>query len=131
MAKVAPMTEQFQHFPEEMRESFWGEMYGKTKQLWQQWLAAESERERSRYCGRGWYERSAQEREYRNGYYERDFVTRFGTIRLRVALQSGPRILTAGAGGFQRRAAEVALLIREAFLRGISTRQVGLQWWPP
>jgi len=27
--------------------------------------------------------------------------------------------------GFQRRAEEVALLIREGFLRGISTRQVG------
>ena len=23
--------------------------------------------------------------DYRNGYYERDFVTRFGTLRLRIA----------------------------------------------
>jgi putative transposase len=33
--------------------------------------------------------------------------------------------LPCGLEGFQRRAEEVALLIREAFLRGISTRQVG------
>ena len=33
--------------------------------------------------------------------------------------------MPAGLRRFQRRADEVALLIREAFLRGISTRQVG------
>ncbi|MGC2694390.1 MAG: transposase, partial [Candidatus Angelobacter sp.] len=33
--------------------------------------------------------------------------------------------LPPGLEKFQRRAEEVALLIREAFLRGISTRQVG------
>jgi transposase-like protein len=27
----------------------------------------------------------AEDREYRNGYYERDFVTRLGTIWLRIA----------------------------------------------
>jgi len=31
------------------------------------------------------YQRSDGEREYRNGFYERDYVTRFGTIRLRIA----------------------------------------------
>ena len=44
---------------------------------------AESLRERDRYCGLGWHERSSDaERDYRNGFYERDYVTCFGTIRL-------------------------------------------------
>jgi putative transposase len=125
MKKVAPITEQFQHFLEEMQESFWGDLYGKTKQLWQRWLEEESERERKRYCGTGWYEHSQQRREYRNGHYERDFVTRFGTIRVRVARSRRKAFLPRAIQPFQRRAAEVAMLIREAFLRGISTRQVG------
>ena len=62
---------------------------------------------------------------YRNGYYERDFVTRLGTIRLRIARTRGKSFLPRALEPFQRRAEDVAMLIREAFLRGISTRQVG------
>ena len=72
------------------------------------------------------YERNeAQRRAYRNGYYERDFVTVLGTLRLRIARTRGQSFLPLGLDQFQRRAPEVSLLIREAFLRGISTRQVG------
>jgi transposase-like protein len=52
-------------------------------------------------------------------------VTRFGTLRLRIARTRGRAFLPKGLEKFQRRAEEVALLIREAFLRGIRTRQVG------
>jgi transposase-like protein len=52
-------------------------------------------------------------------------VTRCGTIRLRSARTREKSFLPAGLKRFQRRAEEVSLLIREAFLRGISTRQVG------
>jgi len=57
--------------------------------------------------------------------YERDFVTRFGTLRLRIARSRKRGFLPEVRQKFQRRAEEVSLLIREAFLRGISTRQVG------
>jgi transposase-like protein len=62
-------------------------------------------------------------KDYRNGYYTRDFVTRFGTLRLRIARTRKRGFLPAVMKKFQRRAEEVALLIREAFLRGISTRR--------
>src|SRR3972149_9847252 len=62
---------------------------------------------------------------YRKGYCERDLVARFGTLRLRIARRRWRAFLPSGLRGFQRRAEEVTLLIREAFLRGISTRQVG------
>jgi transposase-like protein len=52
-------------------------------------------------------------------------VTRFGTLQLRIARTRKQGFLPAVIKKFQRRAEEVALLIREAFLRGISTRQVG------
>jgi putative transposase len=126
MAKVTPITEQFQHFLQEMKESFWGDLYDRTKQAWKQLFEAESERLRDLYSGWGAYQRSATpQRDYRNGYYERDFVTRFGTLRLRIARTRGKNFLPPGLDKFQRRAPELGLLIREAFLRGISTRQVG------
>jgi putative transposase len=71
------------------------------------------------------YERKEEGgRDYRNGFYERDFVTRLGVLRLKIARTRQKSFLPAMLRGFQRRAEEVMRLIREAFLRGIS-RQVG------
>src|SRR4030088_2601668 len=126
MAKIIPITEHFQHLLAEMKESFWGDLYGQTQRAWQQFFELESERQRDRFSGAGRYERRrGRRRIYRNGYYERDFVTRFGTIRLRIARTREKSFLPVGLRRFQRRGGEVSLLIREAFLRGISTRQVG------
>jgi putative transposase len=126
MAKIIPITEHFQHFLGEMKDSFWGDVYGQTRLVWKQLLEADSERQRDRYAVREAYQRRRHRRQpYRNGYYERDFVTRFGTLRLRVARTRGKSFLPRGIERFQRRADAVAMLIREAFLRGISTRQVG------
>ena len=124
MAKIIPITEHYQHFLQEMKESFWGDVYGETRRLWKELLEADSRRERDRYAVREVYQRRSSRRQpYRNGYYERDFVTRLGTLRLRIARTRGKSFLPRGLERFQRRAAEVSLLIREAFLRGISTRQ--------
>ena len=125
MGNVTPITEQFQHFVKDLKESFWGDLNGKAQAALKGLLEAESQRQRERYLCREAYQRQAQPGEYRNGYYERDFVTRFGTLRLRIARTRGRAFLPPGIGAFQRRAEDVLLLIREAFLRGISTRQVG------
>jgi putative transposase len=126
MAKIIPISEHFQHFLGEMKDSFWGDVYGQTRLAWKRVLEADSERQRDRYAVREAYQRRCSRGQpYRNGYYERDFVTRFGTIRLRVARTRGKSFLARGIERFQRRADAVAMLIREAFLRGISTRQVG------
>jgi putative transposase len=125
MRKVTPITEQFQHFVADLKESFWGDLNGKAQAAMKWLLEQESQRQRDRYLCRDAYERKEQRRGYRNGYYERDYVTRFGTLRVRIARVRGRSFLPAGMRAFQRRAEEVMLLIREAFLRGISTRQVG------
>ena len=126
MRKVTPITEQFQHFVQEVKESFWGDVYGQTKLMWKRFWEGESARERDRYLGCGWHERGEEPgREYRNGFYWRSFETLFGTIRLRIARSRRQGFLPRGIAAFQRRAPELAMLIREAFLRGISTRQVG------
>ncbi len=85
MAKIIPITEHYQHFLAEMKESFWGDVYGGSKLAWKRLLEEDSRWERDRYAVREAYERRRSRRQaYRNGYYERDFVTRLGTIRLRI-----------------------------------------------
>ncbi len=125
MAKIVAISEHFQHFVAELQESFWGDLQARTQQAAQRVFDALSEQERDLYMVSRRYVRSAQRQDYRNGYYERDFVTKFGTLRLRVARTRKRGFLPAVMAKFQRRAEDVTLLIREAFLRGISTRQVG------
>ena len=126
MAKVTSITEHYQHFLRASKESFWGDLYGQTRLAWKGFFELQSERERDRYSGAGRYERDCKQRkDYRNGYYERDFMTRFGTIRLRIARTRTKNFLPPELERFQRRAPELTMLVREAFLRGLSTRQVG------
>jgi hypothetical protein len=47
--KVTPITEQFQHFVADVKESFWGDLYGKRRQAWKQALEEDSEAARARY----------------------------------------------------------------------------------
>jgi putative transposase len=97
MAKITPITEHFQHFRSELKDSFWGDLYDRSQQAWKQLWEAEWERQRDRYSGWGQYERGGRQgRDYRNGYYERDFVTRLGIIRLRIARTRKQNFLPPG-----------------------------------
>ncbi len=76
MAKITPITEHYQRFLADMKESFWGDVYGETRLAWKRFLELDSERQRDRYTVREAYRRRGSRRQpYRNGYYERDFVT--------------------------------------------------------
>jgi len=76
MAKVTEITELFQHFVSELPDSFWGDMYGRTRVAWQQFWNTESLRARDQWMELDPYQRADGEREYRNGFYERDYVRR-------------------------------------------------------
>jgi putative transposase len=125
MATLAPWTEQWQHFSAEVHEQFWGDLTRHTRQSWEDFLGRLSVEARDRYLGVREYERSPERMDARNGFYERDFVTRLGTLRVRVARTRQRAFLPTGLRALDRRAAEVVLLIREAFVRGLSTRAVG------
>lgn len=126
MQTLAPWTEQWQHFTAKVREQFWGDLAQHTRQSWQDLLGRLSIETRDRYLGVREYERSPDRADARNGFYKRDFVTRLGTLRVRVARTRQRAFLPAGLARLERRASGVVLLIREAFLRGLSTRAVGV-----
>src|SRR5207248_8559605 len=85
MAKIIPIDEHFQHFLSELKESFWGDLYGQTRQAWQHFFELQSERQRDRFSGWAPYERRrGKRRDYRNCYYGRDCVVWFGLIILSV-----------------------------------------------
>ncbi len=81
--------------------------------------------ERDHYLQLTYYEHAPQCRlDYRNGYYFRDFLTRLGRLaRVRIP-RTRRGFRSQILPRYQRRQAAVNQLIREAFLRGISTRQV-------
>jgi len=57
VARVAPITEQFQHFVEDLKDSFWGDLCGKTRLAWKKFWEAESERARDSYLKLASHER--------------------------------------------------------------------------
>lgn len=70
MAKGTPATEEFQHFVNNIRESFWGDVYGTTRLAWQKFWEADSARQRDQFAVVDAYERNEDHRrDYRNGYY--------------------------------------------------------------
>lgn len=82
--------------------------------------------ERDRHLELGYYEHAPlSRRDFRNGYYFRDLVTKLGALcRLRVP-RTRKGFRSQILPRYQRREQAVNNLILQAFLRGVSTRQVG------
>ena len=121
-------TERFRGFVQDLKESFFGDLQGQVQQTLKTMLEVDSEQRMEEYLGLRWYERPAGEEERvdsRNGYYERDYATPWGTIRFQVRRTRFRSFLPRMLRAFERRAPEVAELIRQAFLRGMPTRAVG------
>jgi putative transposase len=125
--RVKNTTQRFQMFVQDLQESFWGDFQGRTREMLKKLLESDAEQQRAEYLGLKWHERAqpAERVDYRNGFYERDYVTPVGMVRLRIPRTRERSFLPRWIGRLERRAPEVAELIRQAFLRGISTRQVG------
>lgn len=128
MTRTDYSTEAFAGFLANLEESFWGDLQGQARQTLKSFLEVDAEQQMAEYLGLRWYERppeGAVRTDSRNGFYERDYVTPLGILRLRVPRTRRRSFLPRWLKPLERRSPEVAELIRQAFLRGISTRQVG------
>jgi putative transposase len=126
--RIKNSTQRFAAFVRDLQESFWGDFQGRTRETLQKLLEADSEQQMAEYLGLRWHERPAGEAgriDYRNGFYQREYVTPLGVLRFRVSRTRLRSFLPRGIGALQRRSPEVNEMIRQAFLRGISTRGVG------
>jgi putative transposase len=126
--RIKNNTPRFEAFVRDLQESFWGDFQGRTRETLQKLLEADSEQQMAEYLGLKWHERPGPEGgriDYRNGYYEREYVVPLGVLRFRVSRTRLRSFLPRGMRALERRSPEVNEMIRQAFLRGISTRGVG------
>lgn len=125
--RVKNNTQRFAAFVQNLQESFWGDFQGQTRQKLQEVLEKDAEQQMADYLGLKWHERAepSERVDYRNGFYQRSYVTALGVIELRIPRTRLRSFLPRCIAPLERRSPEVAELIRQAFLRGISTRQVG------
>src|SRR5437870_4621237 len=91
-------SEQFKHFASNMRETLWGDLHLATQRWWKEILEADSEARMERYLGLKWYERADEgpREDSRNGWYERDYSTILGALRLRIRRTRERSFLPAG-----------------------------------
>lgn len=106
-------------------EDWWGDLKQETLRVVKGLLEGALEVELVEHLRAGRYRRGPLRRGYRNGYYRRSLLTELGWIeRLRVPREREGQFRPSVIPRYQRRQEEVNRLVREMFLRGVSTRQV-------
>jgi putative transposase len=82
------------------------------------------EKQRDDYIQADSYERTDQRKTYRNGYYDRDFTTRVGTLELRVPRTRDGKFDTNVFESYQRSEKALILTMMQMVISGVSTRNV-------
>src|SRR5579863_7913115 len=86
--RIKNNSQRFEVFVRDLQESFWGDFQGRTREVLQKLLEADSEQQMAEYLGLKWHERATSETgriDYRNWFYEREDVTPLAPIRFRVS----------------------------------------------
>ena len=82
------------------------------------------EKQRDAYIGVGEYERDQGRRSQRNGYYERDYTTRVGSLTLRVPRTRDGKFSPDIFERYQRNEKALLTTMLEMYIQGVSTRKV-------
>ncbi|MBM4760904.1 IS256 family transposase [Bacillus sp. B15-48] len=82
------------------------------------------EKERDDYLKADAYERSAERRDYRNGYYERELTMSIGKIKLKVPRTRNGEFSTSIFEKYARCDQALVLSMLEMVINGVSTRKV-------
>lgn len=128
MVKVLALTDRTmaQRFGEvKDEEEVWGDISQQTRALAERILQSSLEEELTMRLSAASYQRTGERRGWRNGSYARQIVTRWGLLDLWIPRARQQLPPSQVLGRFQRREPQVDALLRQAFLRGVSTREVG------
>lgn len=82
------------------------------------------EKERDEYLENEAYQRDPKRSTYRNGYYQRDYTTKIGTLTLRVPRTRDGKFSTELFERYQRNEKALILTMLEMYIQGVSTRKV-------
>ena len=82
------------------------------------------EKERDEYLENTSYQRDPNRTTYRNGYYERDYTTKVGTLTLRVPRTRDGKFSTELFKRYQRNEKALLTTMLEMYVQGVSTRKV-------
>ena len=82
------------------------------------------EKERDEYLENTTYQRDPNRSTYRNGYYERDYTTKIGTLTLRVPRTRDGKFSTELFERYQRNEKALLATMLEMYVQGVSTRKV-------
>ena len=82
------------------------------------------EKERDEYLNNEAYQRDPNRNTYRNGYYEREYTTKIGTLTLRVPRTRDGNFSTEIFERYQRNEKTLLLTMIEMYVQGVSTRKV-------
>ena len=82
------------------------------------------ENQRTDYIQAADYERSENRQSQRNGYYERDFTTRIGTLQLKVPRTRNGEFSPTVFERYQRNEKALLASMLEMYVSGVSTRKV-------
>jgi transposase-like protein len=108
------------------KDEVWHDVQEKQRVLVKTLLEGALEAEMTVLLEAGRYRRTETRRGRRNGFYERDLVTQYGIVTaIRVPRVRQGEVERSVFSAYQRRQAQVDLLIRDVFLAGVSTRRVG------
>lgn len=117
------MAERFREVKDERQ--LWGDISDETRALAKRIIESSLEEELTARLQAAHYRRTEVRRGWRNGSYGRQVVSRWGILELCMPRARHRQPPSAVLGRFQRREPQVDELIRSAFLRGVSTREVG------
>lgn len=82
------------------------------------------EQQRTEYIKAEEYERCDSRQTSRNGYYNRDFITRVGRLELRVPRTRDGNFSPTIFEQYQRNEKALLVTMMEMFIQGVSTRKV-------
>ncbi|MFQ6030948.1 MAG: IS256 family transposase [Dehalococcoidia bacterium] len=106
-------------------EDWWGDLKEESLRVVRRLMESAMEEELLEQLRAGRYRRSQLRRGYRNGYRQRDLLTEMGMLEhLRVPRDREGQYQPTIIPHYQRRQEKVNRMVREMFLRGVSTRKV-------